>query len=189
MSSALRKLMTLEEFLAWEEREELRWEFDGFAPVATTGGTVEQGLIQTNLIGELGNRLRGGPWRVLGSHVKIAVAGSIRYPDAFVVCTPAPRGATVITDPVVVFEVLSPSTASVDRIVKNQEYRDTPSIQRYVMLEQDRLGAIVFSREHDDWVGHVLAGDAVLALPELRIELNLAELYEGVTFEEPDAAA
>ena len=189
MSSALRKLMTLEEFLAWEEREELRWEFDGFAPVAMTGGTVGQGLIQTNLIRELGNRLRGGPWRVLGSHVKIAVAASIRYPDAFVVCTPTPRGATVITDPVVVFEVLSPSTASVDRIVKNQEYRDTPSIQRYVMLEQDRLGAIVFSREHDDWVGHVLAGDAVLALPELRIELNLAELYEGVTFEEPDAAA
>jgi Uma2 family endonuclease len=189
MSSALRKPMTLEEFLVWEEREELRWEFDGFAPVATTGGTVGQGLIQTNLIGELGNRLRGGPCRVLGSHVKIAVAGSIRYPDAFVVCTPTPRAATVITDPVVVFEVLSPSTASVDRIVKNQEYCDTPSIQRYVMLEQDRLGATVFSRERGDWVGHVLAGDSVLALPELGIELNLAELYEGVTFEEPDAAA
>ena len=88
-----------------------------------TGGTVEQGLIQANLIRALGNRLSGGPCRVLGSHVKIAVAGSIRYPDALVVCTPLPRGATVITDPVVVFEVLSPSTASVDRIVKNQEYR------------------------------------------------------------------
>jgi hypothetical protein len=57
------------------------------------------------------------------------------------------------------------------------------------MLEQDRPGATVFSREHDDWVGHVLPGDAVLALPELGIELSLSELYEGVTFEEPDAAA
>jgi Uma2 family endonuclease len=47
-----------------------------------------------------------------------------------VVCAPIPRGTTVITDPVVVFEVLSPTTATTDRIVKNQEYRDTPSVQR-----------------------------------------------------------
>jgi Uma2 family endonuclease len=125
---------------------------------------------------------------VLGSHVKIAVAGSIRYPDALVVCSPMARGATVITDPVVVFEVLSPSTASVDHIVKNQEYRDTPSIRRYVMLEQDRRGATIFSRDGDDWVGHVLAGDVALALPEIGIEMPLAELYEGVAFGEPDAA-
>jgi Uma2 family endonuclease len=188
MSVAMRKSMTLEEFLAWEEGQELRWEFDGFAPVAMTGGTVEHGLIQANLIRALGNRLHGGPCRVLGSHVKIAVAGSIRYPDALVVCSPMARGATVITDPVVVFEVLSPSTASVDHIVKNQEYRDTPSIRRYVMLEQDRRGATIFSRDGDDWVGHVLAGDVALALPEIGIEMPLAELYEGVAFGEPDAA-
>jgi Uma2 family endonuclease len=189
MSVAMRKPMTLEEFLAWEEAQELRWEFDGFAPVAMTAGTVEQGLIQANLIAAFGNRLHGGPRRVLGSHVKIAVAGSIRYPDAMIVCTPTPRGATVITDPVVVFEVLSPSTASVDCIVKNQEYRDTPSIRRYVMLEQDRPGATVFSREGDDWVGHVLAGDAVMPMPEIGIELPLATVYEGVAFAGPDAAA
>jgi len=95
----------------------------------------------------------------------------------------------VINDPVVVFEVPGPSTASVDRIVKNQEYRDTPSIRRYVMLEQDRLGAIIFSRDGDDWVGHVLAGDTAMSLPEIGIELPLAALYEGVAFAEPDAAA
>ena len=108
------------------------------------------------------------------------MAGSIQYPDALVVCSPTARGATVITEPVVVFEVLSPSTASVDHIVKNREYRDTPSIRRYVMLEQDRRGATIFSRDGDDWVGHVLAGDVALALPEIGIELPLAELYEGV---------
>jgi len=189
MSVAVRKPMTLEEFLAWEEGQELRWEFDGFAPVAMTGGTVEQALIQANLIRALGNRLHGGPCRVLGSHVKIAVAGSIRYPDALVVCSPTTRGATVITEPAVVFEVLSPSTASVDRIVENQEYRDTPSIRRYVMLEQDRPGATIFSRDADDWVGHVLAGEAVIAMPEIGIELPLAELYDGVALAEPDAAS
>jgi Uma2 family endonuclease len=189
MSVGLRKPMSLTEFLAWEESQELRWEFDGFAPVAMTGRTVEQALIQANLIRALGNRLQGGPCRALGSHIKIEVAGSIRYPDALVVCSPTPRGATVITDPVVVFEVLSPSTASVDRIVKNQEYRDTPSIRRYVMLEQDRPGATVFSRNGDDWVGHVLAGDVALSMPEIGIELPLVELYEGVAFEEPASEA
>jgi Uma2 family endonuclease len=189
MNVALRRPMSLAEFLDWEERQELRYEFDGFQSVAMTGVTVEQGLIQANIIRQLGNRLFGNPCRVLGSHVKIAVAGSIRYPDAFVVCSPTARGATVVTDPVVVFEVLSPSTSTTDRIVKNQEYRDTPSIQRYVMLEQDRQAATVFARAGEDWIGHVVSGDVVLALPEIGIELPLAELYEGVSFAEPEAEA
>jgi Uma2 family endonuclease len=91
----------------------------------------------------------------------------------------------VVTEPVVVFEVLSPSTASVDHIVRNGEYRDTPSIRRYVMLEQAQMAATVFSRQGDDWVGRVVSGAAVLAMPEIGVELPLAELYEGVTFPEP----
>jgi Uma2 family endonuclease len=183
MSVALRKPMTLEAFLDWESRQPVRYEFDGFGPVAMAGGTLEQGLIQANLISALHARLRGGPCRVVGSDVKIQVGDDhIRYPEAFVLCSFPDRGATVVTQPVVVFEVLSPSAASVDHIVKNQEYRDTPSIQRYVMLEQAQMAATVFSRQGDDWVGHLVAGDAVLAMPEIGVELPLAELYEGVTF-------
>jgi Uma2 family endonuclease len=187
MNVALRKPMSLEQFLRWEERQELRHEFDGFQPVAMVGGTYNHALIQGNLITALGVRLRGKPCRVIGSELKIAVGESIRYPDAFVVCSPVPRDATVVTDPVVVFEVLSPSTAVTDRIVKNQEYRDTPSIRRYVMLEQDQQAVTQFARTGDDWVGHVMSGDVVLALPEIGIELPLAELYEGVAFAEPAA--
>ena len=187
MNVALRRPMSLDVFLDWEERQELRYEFDGFQPVAMTGGTSEHAAIQRNLITALTNRLRGKLCQAYGSELKIAVAGSIRYPDAFVVCSPIRRGSTVVTDPVVVFEVLSPSTASIDSIVKNQEYRDTRSIQRYVMLEQDQQGAIVFGRAGDDWVGHVVAGDVALAMPEIGVELPLAELYEGVSFAEPAA--
>jgi Uma2 family endonuclease len=189
MDVALRKPMSLEAFLAWEERQELRYEFDGFEPVAMTGGTSEHSAIQRNLITALTVRLRGKPCQPHGSELKIAVAGSIRYPDAFVVCSPVPRGTTVISDPVVIFEVLSPSTSTTDRIVKNQEYRDTPSIQRYIMLEQDRQAATVFARAGDDWVGHVVSGEVVLVMPEIGVELPLAELYEGVSFAEPEAKA
>src|SRR5215212_222174 len=124
MSVALRRPMTIEAFLDWEERQELRWEFDGFAPVAMTGGTAAHSAIQRNLVIALGGRLRGKPCQVCTSDLKVRVSGSIRYPDAFVVCSPVLPRTTVVADPVVVFEVLSPSTASKDHFVKNQEYRD-----------------------------------------------------------------
>jgi Uma2 family endonuclease len=187
MSVAVRRPMTIDEFLAWEEKQELRWEFDGFTPMAMTGGTAGHSAIQRNISLALGTRLRGKPCQVYTADLKIRAAGSIRYPDAFVVCTPVARGATVVTEPVVVFEVLSPSTASVDHVVKNQEYRDTPSIQRYVILEQDVLGATVFARTGDDWVGHVLGSDAVLVMPEIDLEVPLIELYEGLEF--PDSTS
>jgi Uma2 family endonuclease len=63
MNVALRQPMTLEEFLAWEQRQELRREFDGFRPVAMTGGTAARSVIQRNLLMALGNRLRGKAWR------------------------------------------------------------------------------------------------------------------------------
>jgi Uma2 family endonuclease len=189
MSVAAQRPMTIDEFLAWEASQELRWEFDGFAPVAMTGGTAGHSAIQRNIIAVLAPRLRGSPCQVYTADLKIQVAGSIRYPDASVVCSPVPRSATVVSDPVVVFEVLSPGTASIDHFVKNQEYRDTPSIQRYVILEQDFMGATVFARTDDDWVGHVLGADAMLTMPEIGVELRLAELYEGVDFGATDQTA
>lgn len=186
MNLALRKPMTLPEFLAWEQRQELKYEFDGARPVAMTGVTRAHALIQANLTASLKRRLRGTPCDFFGSDLKIQVAGRIRYPDGFVVCSSGPNTSTVVHDPVVIFEILSEGTASTDRIIKNAEYRATPSVQRYVMLEQDRIGATVFSRAGDDWIGHILLEDALLTMPEIGIELPLAELYDGLVFEAYD---
>jgi len=180
MNVALRQRMSLADFLAWEERQELRHEFDGFQPCAMVGVTRAHALIRRNLVTALTNRLRGKPCQAFGNELKIEAAGSIRYPDAFVVCTPGAGNQTVVSDPVVIFEVLSDSTARVDRVTKNAEYRATSSVQRYVMLEQDSQAATVFARENDRWVGALLTGDAVLAMPEIGIEVPLAELYEGL---------
>ncbi len=182
MSVALQRPMSLDEFLAWEQRQELRWEFDGFAPQAMTGGTAAHSAMQLNLYIAVGGRLRGRPCRMYTADLKIQAAGSIRYPDGFVVCSPVSGQTLVVTDPVVVFEILSPSTASIDIGVKNEEYRDTPSIRRYVMLAQDRPQATVFERIGDDWVGHIMSGDAVLQMPEIGVEVPLAELYVGIEF-------
>jgi Uma2 family endonuclease len=184
MNVALRKPMSLADFLEWEERQPIRHEFDGVAPEAMTGGTIGHAGIQRNLARALGNRLSGKPCQFFGSDLKIRVAGDhIRYPDGIVVCTPLDRTATVAHDPVVIFEVLSPSTASTDRIVKAREYQATSSVQRYVMLEQDRVGATVYARAGDSWTFDILPEGAVLAMPEIGIEVPLAELYEGLAFD------
>jgi Uma2 family endonuclease len=188
MNLALRKPTTLAEFLEWEERQPLRYEFDGVGPVAMTGGTAGHAAVQRNLAIAVGGRLRGKPCRFYGSDLKFQVAeGHVRYPDGMVVCRPVDRTATVVYDPVIVFEVLSPSTGRDDRIVKAREYQATPSVQRYVMLEQDAVGATVYARSGNAWTHEILVADSILALPEIAVSLPLAELYEGVVFEAEQA--
>lgn len=177
MSAALRPPMSLEAFLEWEARQQIKYEFDGFGPVAVVGGTAAHSIIQRNVLTELATRLRGSDCRPHGSDLKIEVAGVIRYPDAFVVCTPVSPDATVVHEPVVIFEVLSPSTTATDQVVKNQDYSATPSVQRYVMLAQDRIAATVFAREGGEWIGRVLGEQDVLAMPEIGIAIPLAAFY------------
>ena len=178
MSVALHKPMTLAEFLAWEERQELRYEFDGFEPVGMTGGTIAHDQITFDLRTALATRLAGKPCRPLGPNVKVIVGGRIRYPDALVVCRPVSPTATIAEDPVVVFEVLSDGTSKTDVIDKNQEYRATPSIQRYVILQQTHKAAIVFVRRADGWLSEIVSGDeATLDLPEIGIAVPLHEVY------------
>jgi Uma2 family endonuclease len=181
-SAVLKEPMTLEAFLVWESRQETKYEFDGFHPVAMTGGTSDHSAIATNILIAIGGRLRGGPCRIHGSDLKIRAAGSIRYPDAFVVCSPIPRGTLIVTNPVIVFEVLSPSTSSIDWNDKKREYWQVPSIERYVILEQSRPLVTVFWRSDSDWKSDVIADDGDLSLPEIGITVPLAELYDGVTF-------
>ena len=181
MSDALRKSMTLDDFLGWEERQELRYEFDGFQPVAMTGGTYAHDKIATNLAVSLTPRLRGGPCVMHGSNLKVLTHGRSRYPDAFVTCQEYDNNDKVARDPVVIFEVLSPGTAGTDRIDKVREYTALASMRRYVLLEQDRVAATVLERQGTGWFTSVLTDAAALFMPEIGIELPLAELYEGVT--------
>jgi Uma2 family endonuclease len=184
MNLAVRKPMSLAEFLEWEERQELRYEFDGVEPSAMTGGSAAHADIQANLITAFRNRMRGMPCRFYGSDLKVLVAdNSSRYPDGMVVCSPVAPNATAVRDPVVIFEVLSPSTAAKDRIVKAREYQATPSVKRYVMLEQDRIGATVLVRARDGWSALILKDDDALDMREIGLALPLAEFYEGLAFE------
>lgn len=178
--------MTKQEFLAWEDGQEFKWEFDGFGPVAMTGVSIAHSTIHGNIITALNTRLRNTSCRAHGSDLKIEVGeNSVRYPDVLVTCIRQPGTDRISAAPVVVFEILSPSTSRTDRIIKAREYGATPSIQRYVILEQSSPAATVFTRMQGVWASIVLDGDVTLDMPEIAISVPLSELYQDV---EPDAA-
>jgi len=132
------------------------------------GGSAADADIQANLTTAFRNRLRGKPCKFYGSDLKILVAdNSSCYPDGMVVCSPVAPNATAVRDPVFVFELLSPTTAANDRIVKAREYQATPSVKRYVMLEQDCIGATVHVRARDGLSVLVLKDADILAMPEI----------------------
>lgn len=136
-------------------------------------------------MGALIDGLRGHLCQPCGSGMKVRTSNRIRYPDAFVVRSPVTPDVEIIDDPVIVFEILGPSTSTVDHVEKNQEYQDTPSIQRYVIMEQTTAAATVFRREGTDWIRHLQIGDTVLELPEIGLAIKLMNLYAGVLSEAP----
>jgi Uma2 family endonuclease len=186
MSVSQQEGWTLDRFLAWERRQELRHEFDGAQPRAMNGGTVAHSIIASNIFRSLDRRLSGSACHVFRGDVKILANGRVRYPDGVVTCAALTMDSDILPEPVVVFEVLSKSTAGIDRIIKNEEYRATRSIQRYVMLEQSFIGATVFARPGDTWSGSILSGAAILSLPEIGVDLPLEELYAGVELTGPE---
>jgi Uma2 family endonuclease len=180
MNVALRQpVMSPEEFLAWECLQDNRSEFDGFAPQAMVGGTSAHHQIIGGIEFALRQRLKA-PCRVYRETMRLRLAHTLRYPDVMVVCSPVANDATEITDPVVVVEVLSTSTLRTDRIAEHREYEATPSIRRYILLEQDDIAAEVYARDGDRWVRSTVIGDGGLAMPEIGVEIPLADAYASL---------
>ncbi len=192
MTVALRKPMTQREFFDWAEAQDTRHEFDGVQPVAMTGGTLGHSLLIGNIYRQLANRLAGTGCRPLGPDAGVATVGdTVRYPDAVVTCTKFGREDRVVPNPVVVFEVISPTSIRIDRIVKLHEYQAVPTIRRYVIVEPDTVAVTVLSRDHEGEAFRAagLAEGATLHLPEVGIEIPVAAIYEGIVFGETNQAA
>lgn len=174
--------MTLEAFLAWEEGQSERYEFVDGEAFAMAGGTEAHDTIRGSIYAGIRSQLAGKPCR---PHLDIKLVcpnGRVRYPDVAVVCGPRDPKATRLVDPVVVVEVLSPSTQAVDYIVKSHDYGSVPSIAVYVLVHQDEPRIDVVRREGDllEAITHVEGIAAVLALPEIEVALPLSDIYRDV---------
>lgn len=183
----------MEQYLAWEAEQSTRNEFVDGAPRAMVGGTVAHGRIGTNLRGLLWAALRGHRCQVQGPDTKIITGnGNVRYPDAVIDCSRTLRTALTLTDPVVVFEILSRSTAWVDQTLepracvatKLRDYAATLSISHYVLISQDEPRAVIHTRDERGAIERtatlIEGPGATIDMPSLGLSIPLADLYEGL---------
>jgi Uma2 family endonuclease len=193
MSTAYDKPWTQQEFFAWVHTQDTRYEFDGFQPVAMASGNIAHSRVMRGLHRALNSRLLGGPYEPLGPHAGIeTINKAVRFPDALVTCAKVGHSSYVVPRVVAVFEVLNPSSGRTDRILKVREYAVVPSILRYVILESSSIGLTVMERADGDgpWTTTALTNGDILRMPEISVEIPVAEIYEGIAFpDEEDGTA
>ncbi len=178
--------ITEAEYLVRERAAPYKSEYRQGRMVAMTGASRSHNRIAVNLAGAMWTQFRHRPCEVFVNdmRVKVRAAGLYTYPDVVALCGP-PAFEDAETDtllnPVVIVEILSPSTESYDREEKFGYYRRLDSLREYVLIAQDRMRIEHWRRQGDEWTPIEVAGaDAVLQLPSLDCAVPLREIYERV---------
>lgn len=180
-------LISVEDYLEGELHSPIKHEYLGGAVHAMAGARNAHNIIATNVLVALGSRLRGQPCQPFNSDTKIRIRlpthTRFYYPDVSVICDPNPQTDSFQDHPSVIFEVMSKTTRRIDSGEKKDAYLTIPSLAAYILLEQDSARAIVFRRSGNSFESEVYSGpSASIPLPEIDIELPLAEVYERVEF-------
>ncbi len=175
------RTMTLDEFLAWEAKQETRHEFVDGEIFAMTGGTLFHAHIITNL-----KRLLLGQLDACGcltySETQVRADHNLFYPDIVVTCDPNALDRPLIEQPTLIVEVLSPSTESYDRGIKCTLYQQLlPTLRSYLLVSQDSLRVDVFRRTTSGWHFSSHTGpEAVVELADPPCRLPLSAVYQGL---------
>jgi len=180
-------LVSVDDYLAGELISPLKHEYLGGVVYAMAGARNAHNIIATNTLVAMGSRLRGRRCRPFNSDTKIRVRlpAHVRfyYPDASVICRPNPQTGSFQDEPAALVEVLSRRTRRIDEGEKKEAYLTIPSLGAYLLIEQDAPAVVVFRRTEHGFLREVYQElDAVLSLPEIEIDLPLAEIYESVEF-------
>jgi Uma2 family endonuclease len=182
------QLVSVDEYLAGELISPVKHEYLGGVVYAMAGAGIAHNVIAVNIIGALYGRLRGRPCRPYNSDMKIRLhltTQEVRfyYPDLSVVCRSNPRTDSFQDEPVVIVEVLSRSTRRTDVGEKKDAYLTIPSLNVYLLVEQETAAVVAYRRTEHGFVREVHEGmDAVVPLREIGLELPLADIYETVEF-------
>ena len=186
MAQAQPKL-TEAEYLAIERQAETKSEFLDGEMFAMSGASYRHNVIVSNLLRDLGRSLRGSGCRVLPSDMRVRTpsTGLYAYPDVAAICGEpefADDQFDTLTNPVVLFEVLSRSTANYDLGAKFIHYRSIQSVQEVLYIDQATAHVIQYVRQDGDrWqITETKNLESRIALPSLNVELDLSEVYEGV---------
>lgn len=198
--------MTAQEYLEFDEKSEFQWEFfnglvvprHGYEPgtfKAMAGASKTHVVLANRFLTALANHLAERPCEVGGSDLKVQKANDESYvlPDVVVWCEDAQWNETqpdVLLTPLVIIEILSPSTASKDRGEKLENYRQIASLTDYLIVSPQRIAIEHYARgeadgETEAWIyRHLTRRDQTVRLTGLELEIPVAELYRRLDLPE-----
>jgi Uma2 family endonuclease len=189
MSSQPKHLYTPEEYLELERKAEYRSQYVRGEIFAMSGASRAHGVIVMNFSGAFWQHLKGRPCEAYATdmRVRVSAARMYTYPDLTIVCGEpqfADDQKDTLLNPVVLIEVLSPSTEGYDRGIKFGHYRTLPSLREYLAVAQDRAHIEHYVRQPDNrWLlSEYSSLDEALVLPSLELSIPLAEIYDKVQF-------
>lgn len=194
MAVARKKIYTPEEYLALEEHSDIRHEFVSGEIFDMAGSSARHNDIVQNVNFALQSTLRQRtlPCRIYTTDLRLRIkkANTYTYPDLMLICGKLEFDAgrqDVILNPTVIIEVLSPSTSNYDHTRKFAAYRQIPSLEEYIMIDQESVSVERFRRDQTKfWVLEALeAITDTLDLKSVDVEIPLSAIYAQIEFQEP----
>ena len=183
-NAAQQSALTAAQYLTWEAGQSERHEFINGEVFALAGAEDRHVTAAGNLYMALRQHLANTPCRTYMSDMKVHVtsANQYFYPDVVVTCSPADQAnALVKSEPKLIVEVLSVSTAAYDRGLKFAYYRALSSLQEYVLVDLDSRTTDCYRKQEDGlWVLHPFASGAVVTLASVALEISAAQLFAEV---------
>jgi Uma2 family endonuclease len=176
------------EYFEFEQTAFGRWEYLNGKIRAMAGGSDDHGMISTSIGRVLGNSLVPRGCRVYVGNIKIHTGdGTNTFPDVTVICGERQYYLgknDVVINPLLVVEVLSPSTQGYDRGEKFDHYQTIETLQEYLLVEQDEPRIILYTRRDDHWEMRQISGvDKAVALTSVDVMLNLSDIYALIEFD------
>jgi Uma2 family endonuclease len=176
--------MTLDEFLHWEDGTDTRYELiDGF-PVAMAPPAEAHRILAMRLGSRIDAKLADR--RPCNAQIEPGVVrpdrgDSYYVPNIAGTCEPNEPGRQAMVDPILIVEILSPSTERSDRRLKLPAYQEIGSIREIVLIDADSYHAEVFRRENNHWGIELIRGPAAtLFLASVDLRISMSELYDGI---------
>jgi len=175
-----------EEYLESERSADVRQEYVDGRVYAMAGASDDHNRIAGNIFAELRERLRGHRCEPFINDMKVrippAFADVYYYPDVLVACDPTDNARYFRERPTVIIEVLSTETERTDRREKAIAYRHIPTVEAYVLVEQERMAATLLRRTEPGWQSDVIEGPgSILKLIGIGVEIPLERIYERTT--------
>ena len=182
--AAAKTHMTFPDFLTWDAQQSVRHEFVNGEVFAMSGAGEAHVTTALNVAMALRQHLRGTPCRTFITDMKLRVEAvdTLYYPDVMVTCSAADAADLHIKrEPVLLVEVLSPSTAAYDRGTKFTAYRQLPSLQEYLLVDTDTRHCDLYRKGGDGlWVLHPFEPGEAVQLASVALALPAAALWAEV---------